>query len=118
MESTRRSSRSICSTVPRCHAARVWRRAGSLENRPSSWRLLGEEVRVGTDHGERRPELVGDEGDQLVAGLVEGLELGDLGLGLALEPALLEDPRQQVRDGGQLRDVLVGEPRGAPRSGR
>ena len=60
--------------------------------------LLGQQVRVGTDHRQRRPELMGDQGDQLVARLVQGLELGDLGLGVALEAALLEDPRQQVRD--------------------
>ena len=72
-------------------------------------RLLREQVRVGADDGERRPELVGHEGDQLVARLVQRRELGDLRLGLALEPALLDDPGQQVGDGRELGDVLRRE---------
>ena len=69
-------------------------------------RLLGEQVRVGAHDRERRPELVGDERDQLVAGLVERLELLDLRLGLPLEAALLDDPGEEVGDRRQLRDVL------------
>ena len=46
-------------------------------------RLLGQQVGVGADDRERRPQLVGDEGDQLAAGLVDRLERLDPGLGLA-----------------------------------
>ena len=34
-------------------------------------RVVGEELGVGPDDGERRPQLVGDERDQLAAGLVD-----------------------------------------------
>ena len=67
--------------------------------------LVGEQVGVRAHDGERRPQLVGHERDQLVARLVERLELLDLRLGLALEPALLDDARQEVGDRGQLVDV-------------
>ena len=85
------------------------RRFGSRDERPSSGGLLGQQVGVGADHRQRGPQLVGDQRDQLVACLVQRLELVDLGLGLALEPALLDDAGQQVRDRGQLGDIRRGE---------
>ena len=105
IESTSRSRRSICSSVPACHAARVWRRLGSRDVAVRERRLLREQVRVGAHDRERRPQLVGHERDELRPGPVERDELLDLRLGLGLEPALLEDAREQVRDRGQLRDV-------------
>ena len=93
IESTRRSRRSICSSVARCHAARVSR----------------EQVGVRADDGERRPQLVGDQGDQLAPRLVDRLECLDPRLGLGLLPALLDDPGQQVGDRAQLGDVMVAE---------
>ena len=95
----------------RLAAGRVARRATVEDG------LLGEQVRVGPHDRQRRAQLVGHERDELVARLVEGHQLGDLRLGLALEAALLEDPREQVRDRGQLRDVLRRRRRAAPRSG-
>ena len=109
MESTRRSSRSICSSVPACHPARVARRFGSRDARSDERRLVREQVRVGAHDRERRAQLVGDERDELRAGPIERDELLDLRLGLGLEAALLEDAREQVRDRGQLRDVRVAK---------
>ena len=72
-------------------------------------RLVREQVRVGAHDRERRPQLVGHEGDQLGPGAIERDELLDLRLGLGLEPALLDDAGEQVRDRGQLGDVGVAE---------
>ena len=72
-------------------------------------RLVGEQVGVGPDDRQRGPQLVGDQRDQLAAGLVDGLERLDPRLGLGLLAALLDDPGQQVGDGAELRDVLVAE---------
>ena len=105
IESTSRSSRSICSSVGAMPAralgapGRVARLA-ALERR-----VVGEQLRVGADDRERRPELVGDERDELAAGLVDPPELGDARLGLALLAALLDDPGEQVGDRAELGDV-------------
>ena len=72
-------------------------------------RLLGEQVGVGADDRERRPQLVGDERDQLAARLVDRLERLDPRLGLGLLAALLDDPGQQVGDRPELGDVVVVE---------
>ena len=72
-------------------------------------RLVGEQVGVGADDRERRPQLVGDERDQLAAGLVDRLERLDPGLGLGLLAALLDDPGEQVGDRPELGDVVVAE---------
>ena len=69
-------------------------------------RLVGEQVGVGTDDGQRGPQLVGDQRDQLAARFVDRLERLDAGLCLALLAALLDDPREQVGDGPELRDVV------------
>ena len=56
--------------MPRCCAARGGAgvaRLASLERR-----LVGQEVGVRADDGERRAELVGDERDELVARPVQG----------------------------------------------
>ena len=81
-------------------------------------RLVGEQVGVGPDDRQRRPQLVGDERDQLAAGLVDRLERLDPRLGLGLLAALLDDPGEQVGDRAELGDVVVAERRAAPRSGR
>ena len=78
----------------------------SRDSRPAQRRLLGEQVGVGADDRERRPQLVGDEGDQLAARLVDGLERLDPRLGLGLLAALLDDPGQQVGDRAELGDVV------------
>ena len=85
---------------------------------PDERRFLGEEVRVGADHGERRAQLVGHEGDQLAAGLVDGLERLDPRLGLRLLAALLDDAREQVRDRTELIDVRSAELAARAPSGR
>ena len=85
---------------------------------PAQRRLVGEQVGVGADDRERRPQLVGHERDQLAAGLVDRLERLDPGLGLGLLAALLDDPGEQVGDRAELGDVVVAERRAAARSGR
>ena len=72
---------------------RVARLAALLERR-----VVGEELRVGPDDGQRRPQLVGDERDQLAAGLVDLAELLEPRLGLGLLAALLDDPGEEVGD--------------------
>ena len=109
MESTRRSSRSICSSVARCQAARVWRRVRSRDGPAAQRRLVGEQIGVGADDRERRAQLVGDQRDELAARLVDGLEGLDPGLGLGLLAALLDDPGQQVGDRSELGDVGLAE---------
>ena len=52
---------------------------------------------------------MGDEGDQLVPCLVDGLERLDPGLGLALLAALLDDPREEVGDRAELGHVRSAE---------
>ena len=47
------------------------------------------------DDRKRRPQLVRDEGDELAAGLVERLELVDLRLRLALQPAFSTIPARR-----------------------
>ena len=81
-------------------------------------RLVGQQVGVGADDRQRRPQLVGDEGDQLAARLVDRLERLDPGLGLGLLAALLDDAGEQVGDRSELGDIVIAERRGAPRSGR
>ena len=67
--------------------------------------LLGEQLRVGAHDRERRPELVGDHRDELGARLVDRLQLGGPRLRLLLEPALLDDPGQEVGDRPEVRHV-------------
>ena len=105
IESTRRSSRSICSSVAPCQAARGLAPVEVARFAARERRLLGEQVGVGADDRERRPQLVGDEGDQLAAGLVDRLERLDPRLGLGLLAALLDDPGEQVGDRPELGDV-------------
>jgi hypothetical protein len=45
---------------------------------------------------------MGHQGDQLAAGLVDGLEGHDPGLGLRLLPSLFDDARQEIGHGPQL----------------
>ena len=68
-------------------------------------RIVAEQLRVGPDDRERRPQLVGDERDQLGAGLVDLAELLEPLLGLGLLAALLDDPGEQVGDRLELGDV-------------
>ena len=81
-------------------------------------RIVGEELRVGPDDGERRPQLVGDEGDQLAAGLVDLAQLLEPRLGLGLLAALLDDARRggrRSRRAGRRRpsvNVAVAAPSG------
>ena len=72
-------------------------------------RLVGQQVGIGADDGQRRPQLVGDQRDQLAARLVDRLERLDPGLGLGLLAALLDDPGQEVGDRAELGDVVVAE---------
>ena len=68
-------------------------------------RVLRQEVRVGADDRERRPQLVGHQRDQLGAGVVDLLELGRALLGLALHPALLDDAAEEVGDRAEVGHV-------------
>ena len=68
IESTSRSSRSTWSSAPRCQPARAARRSGSRDSPSVERRLLGQQVGVGADDRERRPQLVGHEGDELDRG--------------------------------------------------
>ena len=70
-------------------------------------RIVGEQLRVRPDDRERRPQLVGDERDQLGAGLVDLAELLEPLLGLGLLAALLDDPGEEVGDRLELGDVGV-----------
>ena len=72
-------------------------------------RLVGQQIGIGADDGQRRPQFVGDQRDQLAARLVDGLEGLDPCLGLGLLAALLDDPGQQVGHGTQLGDVVIAE---------
>ena len=72
-------------------------------------RLVGKQVGIGADDGQRRAQLMGHEGDQLAARLIDRLERLDPRLGLRLLTALLDDPGEQVRDRAELRHVLVAE---------
>ena len=72
-------------------------------------RVVGEQLRVGPDDGQRRAQLVGDERDQLAAGLVDPAKVGDARLGLDLLAALLDDAREQVGDRPELGDVAGRE---------
>ena len=76
---------------------------------PDQGWFLGQEVGVRADHGERRAQLVGHEGDQFASGFVDGLERLDPRLGLRLLAALLHDAREQVRDRAELIDVRSAE---------
>ena len=76
---------------------------------PDEGRLLGEQVGVRPDDGQRCAQLVGHERDQLGSSLVERLERLDLGLGLELGPTLLDDPGEEVGDRAQLVDVRGAE---------
>ncbi len=71
--------------------------------------LVGEQVGVGADDRQRCAQLVRDEGDQLAAGLVDGLERLDAGFGLRLLAALLDDAREQVGHRAELGHVRRAE---------
>ena len=83
MESTSRSRRSICSSVAWCQAAAGASSLDVARLAAGQGRLLGQQVGVGADDGQRGAQLVGDQGDELGAGLVDGLERLDPGFGLA-----------------------------------
>ena len=85
---------------------------------PGELRLLGEQVGVRTHDGQRGAQLVGDEGDELAARLVDRLERLDPGLRLRLLAALLDDAGKEVGDGAQLGDVRRAEDAALARSGR
>ena len=106
MESTSRSSRVIWSMAA-LRQSSVLARAGRLAD-PA--RRVREEVDVGPDHGQRGSQLVGDEREELRPRLVELLERLQLALLLALETALLDDPREEGRDRHEERDLARGEP--------
>ena len=106
IESTRRSSRSICSSVARCQVARALAPLHVARFAAAQRRLVREQVGVGADDRERRPKLVGDERDELAAGLVDRLERLDPRLGLGLLAALLDDPGEEVGDRAELGDVV------------
>ncbi len=72
-------------------------------------RHLGQQVDVHADHGERRPQVVGHDRQQLGPGGVERRQLGEPRLDLGGEPALLHDPREQRRDRPQEVDLLLTE---------
>ena len=65
IESTSRSRRSIWSTVPGVPRGAGLAPLDVARRAADERRLLGEQVRVRADDGERRPQLVGDERDQL-----------------------------------------------------
>ena len=69
----------------------------------------GQQVHVGADHGERRPQLVGHHGEKLGARLVQGLQLDELAFLLPLQAALLDDPGQERGDRGEEVDLLGRE---------
>src|SRR6266536_3188655 len=71
----------------------------------AQWRLVGQQVGVGPDDRQRRPQLMGDQGDELAARLVDRLERLDACLGLGLLAALLDDPGEEIRDRAELRDI-------------
>jgi len=96
--------------VDRCVAPVVRARPGGrVADAPGG---VGEEVDVGADDGERRPQLVGHEREQLGTGLVEVLELLELALLLDLQAALLDDPGQERRDRDEEVDLARREPPG------
>ena len=72
-------------------------------------RVVGEQLRVGPHDRQWGPEFVGDERDQLAAGLVDPAKVGNARLGLDLLAALLDDAREQVGDGPQLGHVAGRE---------
>ena len=71
--------------------------------------LLGQEVGVGANDGQRRPQFVRDDGDELGSCLVDGLELGRAYFRLLLLATLLDDAGKQVGNGAELRHVRVAE---------
>ena len=85
---------------------------------PGERRLLGQQVGIGANDGERRAQLVRHESDQLHSALVERTQLVDAVLRLALEPDPLDDAGQQVGDGAQLVEVGGREIGVEARSGR
>ena len=109
IESTSRSSRSTWAIVPSCQLARRSRRSWIARGAAVERRLLGQQVGVGADDRQRRPELVGHEGDELGSRLVDRLELGGPLLGLLLLAPLLDDPGEEVRDRPELGDIGVAE---------
>ncbi len=72
-------------------------------------RRVGEQVHVGANHRERRPQLVGHDREQLRTGRVQLRQPVELRLRLRLHPALLDDPREEGGDRGQELLVLACE---------
>ena len=73
-------------------------RRSRLGSAPDARRRLTEEIEVGADDGQRRPQLVGDDGQQLGPGGVERRQLDEPALDLGLETTLLDDPGEQRAD--------------------
>ena len=75
----------------------TWRSASSSQRRAASGsRSPGRpshQLDARPDHGERRPQLVGDDRDETGPGLVDRPKTLELGLGLGLEPAFLNEAR-------------------------
>ena len=80
------------------------RRAGLIRSRG-----VGQQVDIRTNDRERRPQLVGDDREQLRSGRVQLREPVELGLRLGLHAALLHDPGQERRDRCQELDLLGRE---------
>ena len=70
------------------------------------WWVVGEQVGVGAHDRQGRAQLVGHHRNQLGSSLVEALQGDHLGLGIALEAALLDDPGQEVGDRAELGCIL------------
>ena len=106
IESTSRSRR---------RAVRSRRRATGLARRRRRRRrptaaASPEQVDVDAHDRQRRPELVGHDAHELGPRRVERGQLGQPGLDLGRQAALLDDARQQRRDRLEERDLAVGEP--------
>ena len=71
-------------------------------------RGVGEQVHVGAHDRERRPQLVGDDREQLGAGRVQLREPVELRLGLGLHPALLDDARRAARRSSTRNSISSG----------
>ena len=68
-----------------------------------------EQVHVDAHDRQRRPELVGDDAQELGPGCIERGQFGQPGLDLGGQPALLDDPREERRDRLEEGDLRVVE---------
>ena len=66
---------------------------------------LGQEVQVGADDGQRCPQLVGDDRDQLGARVIDAAQAVELRLGLEVQAAALHHAGQKAGDGRQAPDL-------------